>query len=95
MPAERPKVKVCANVPEDLRDQWVYVFGEYGSFSWLIETSMREMLATVAHYPTKEAVIRSAIRKFVSDLAIEAQQRKPSDPNLPTNGNPSPANSGA
>lgn len=71
-----PKTRISAWVPADLRSQWEHVFGEYGSLSWLMETAMREMLAEVAHLPTKEAIIRSAIRQFVSDLAAEREAKR-------------------
>lgn len=90
------KVKVSAWVPQDLRSQWEHVFGEYGSLSWLIETAMREMLAEVSHLPTKEAIIRRAIRQFVSDLAAEREAKRVAS-NQPTHGNneQSPADSRA
>jgi hypothetical protein len=81
-----PKTRISAWVPEDLRSQWEHVFGEYGSLSWLMETAMREMLAEVSHLPTKEAIIRRAIRQFVSDLAAEREAKRIAS-NQPTNGN--------
>lgn len=84
-----PKVRVTTWIPEDLRNQWEHVFGEYGSISWLMETAMREMLAQVSGYPSKEAIIRTAIREFASRLATERQVNR--QENLP-HGNPSPAN---
>lgn len=67
------KVKVCAWIPSDLRSQWDEAFGEYGSLAWLMETSMREMLAVAANSPSRTALIQGAIREFVSKLATERE----------------------
>jgi Ribonuclease G/E len=70
----QPKVRVCAQVPEDLRELWVSKFGEYASFSWLLEHAMRGMLAAVAPYPSKEEILRQAIRSHIDDLADKRAQ---------------------
>lgn len=75
------KIRACAWVPADLRDQWEAVFGEYGSLSWLMETAMREMLAATSNYPSKEAIVRTAIREHVSKLATDRQAAQSKEPN--------------
>lgn len=65
------KERTCANIDKELKAAWVERFGEYGSYSWLFETIMRQMLAMCKASPTVELLINRAIQEHISALAAE------------------------
>jgi len=68
---EGPKERTCAQIDKAVKAAWVERFGEYGSFSWLFETMMREVLEMCKESPTTELLINRAIQEHISALAAE------------------------
>jgi hypothetical protein len=56
---------------KDLKAEWLSLFPDYSSLSWLFETMMRETLALCAKQPTTQENIRQAIQAHATKLATE------------------------
>lgn len=52
-------------VDPELRDRFLAQFPGHGSLSWLLETSMKEMLAITAGTPDATELVRASIRGAV------------------------------
>lgn len=75
-----PRVQVRTYVDSTLRDEWERQFGDYASLSWLMETSMSEVLKITHDTPSLAEVVKAQIKTHV--LKHQHQPNKPRPQNV-------------